>query len=84
MISINLLNKSLIFDNNYQAPPNQVKPEERQQAESVFMQFRGNKSLEVIQLCQSILGKSFCFHFYLIINCHLLSMYLQKPVKLIW
>ncbi|XP_063703188.1 exportin-4-like [Culicoides brevitarsis] len=40
------------------APPNQIKPEARQEAEAVFMQFRNNKSLDALQLCQTILETS--------------------------
>lgn len=43
-----------------QAPPNQIKPDERRQAEAVFHSFRaaGGKDIEGLKLCQYILGKS--------------------------
>uniref|UniRef100_A0A336M8C7 Exportin-4 n=1 Tax=Culicoides sonorensis TaxID=179676 RepID=A0A336M8C7_CULSO len=53
-----LRNKLEIAAGIIMAPPNQVNPEERHQAESVFMQFRNNKNIEAIQLCQNILETS--------------------------
>lgn len=43
---------------SFQAPPNQVKSEERHQAEAVFISFRNSKGVDALKMCQCILGKS--------------------------
>lgn len=42
---------------NFQAPPNEVNPEQRRQAEAIFTSFRNSKGLDALNVCQYILGK---------------------------